>query len=121
MTNEKKQAEEKYHLLTKEIHEQELKSENLQIEQRRYSEQVEECTQRIKQEEEQVSTLYEELAYFGDSSALSAMGDNQEIIRQVQRTIQDQEDRLTALYQTAEKQIQEATETLYSERGTLEW
>lgn len=121
MTAEKKQAEEKYHLLTKEIHEQELKAEDLQIEQRRYFEQVEECTNQIKQEAEQISTLYEELAYFGDSSALSAIGDNQEIIRQVQRTVHEQEDKLTTLYQTVGKQIQEATESLYSERGALEW
>lgn len=121
MTTEKKQAKEKYHLLTKEIHEQELKAEDLQIEQRRFSEQVEECTQQIKQEAEQISTLYEELAHFGDSSALSAMTDNQEIIQQVQRTVQEQGDELTTLYKTASKQIQETTETLYSERGMLEW
>ncbi|OJG98862.1 hypothetical protein RV18_GL002724 [Enterococcus termitis] len=108
-------------MLSKQIRENEQISEDLKREQRKWQEQLEASKWQMKQQTDQIASLYQELAHFGDKTAYYNQEDAQDIYKTVQAVFRSQEESIESAYRKSNKQLEETNELLYKERGALEW
>lgn len=121
MTKDKKQLEADKIVLTKQIQANEQLSEDLKREQRKWQEQLEESNWQMKQQTDKVTSLYQELAHFGDKTAHYNQEEIQDIYKNVQSVFRSQEETLESAYRKSNRQLEDTNERLYKERGALEW
>ncbi|WP_086443698.1 hypothetical protein [Candidatus Enterococcus lemimoniae] len=121
MTKDKQKIEDDKIVLTKQIKENEQISEDLKREQRKWQEQLEESSWQLKQQTDRITSLYQELAHFGDKTAHYNQEEIQDIYRNVQSVLRSQEETVESAYRKSSRQLEDTNERLYKERGALEW
>ncbi len=121
MTEDREKLKNDLIALDNQIQENEQLSDELKKEQREWNKQLEESIWQMRQQEGQVLSLYQELAYFGDKKAYYNQEETQEIHRNVQSIFRSQDETVESSFRKSNKQLENTHEQLLKERGALKW
>lgn len=121
MTTDQEKLDAERLVLRKKIQENEQMIDDLHLEQRQQSESIEESRWKMNQETEQLCNLYQELVHYGDLSADYRLADVQDISQHVQGAFRAQGEAFEDAYRSANKQLEETSDSLQKEQEDLVW